>query len=72
MAVLNRVERCRHNASVGMKRSAEKRRCPKCNRKGAVKKLVDGDYVQRTCRFCGWCRGHFVGTGIVTDTRDLE
>lgn len=60
MAKLTRAERARKNASEGMKRSALKRQCPACKRKGAVSKRWDGDYVERNCRYCGWGQGRYV------------
>lgn len=43
-----------------MKRLAEARRCPKCNRKSALSKRKDGEYVEVNCRYCGFSRGGFI------------
>ncbi len=37
-----------------MTHSAELRKCPKCGRKGAIKKHIDVD-ARTESRYCRWC-----------------
>ncbi len=46
--------------SAAMKELALKRRCPDCKRKSALSKRIDGDYVEKTCRYCGWSKGYYL------------
>jgi ribosomal protein L37AE/L43A len=58
----NRSWQLRHRArtSETMREFAKNRQCPQCLRKSAIKRIVDGDYVERRCRWCGWAKGSFL------------
>jgi ribosomal protein L37AE/L43A len=43
-----------------MKRLAVARQCPECRRKMAITRRSDGDYVEWSCRWCGWCKGRYL------------
>jgi len=60
-ARLNDSHRRRSDAFAhAMARSAERRQCPKCQRKSAVVRLSrdEDDFISAYCRWedCGWCR----------------
>lgn len=50
----------RTNIARGVRRSAEHRQCPQCNRKAALKYRSDGDYWEKTCRYCGYEKGGYI------------
>lgn len=46
----------RGHVSDGMKKSARRRKCPKCERLGALKEteMLDIGKVHKQCRYCGY------------------
>jgi Zn ribbon nucleic-acid-binding protein len=44
----------RKNVSDGAKRSADSRKCPKCNRKSALKHYGDSQVSFSYCRYCDY------------------
>jgi hypothetical protein len=60
--MLERQQRAmKDGLSRKMKRLAALRQCPRCRRKMAISKKVDGDYLYKWCRYCGWDHGGFLG-----------
>lgn len=51
----------RENVAEGLRESAEHRRCPKCDRKGAITRTVEpkSGFVLRTCRYCDFEKGDY-------------
>lgn len=48
------VRRATPNTVTAMKRSAESRRCPKCNRKSALQRWSDDFARGSACRWCDY------------------
>lgn len=51
----------RAGASGASKRSAKNKQCPVCEKKNAVNRHVDGDFVLKKCRYCDYEYGYFMG-----------
>jgi hypothetical protein len=43
-----------------MRRRVESRRCPKCNRGDALKRIRDGDFWAVVCRWCDYEAGGYL------------
>lgn len=50
------------NFGKAMQRSAEHRRCPKCNRKSALCRVYEDGVRLTYCRWCGYEKTPTIGT----------
>lgn len=48
----------RRATSEAMRRHAESRACPKCDRGGALKRIEFGEVIIYLCRYCGHEHSH--------------
>lgn len=60
------VHRATPNTVAAMRRSAEARRCPHCDRKSAMgaEQRVDDGFMRTSERACRWC-GYRAGTVVI-------
>lgn len=49
----------KRNVSRAMKASAERRRCPNCDRRSAIVKYGDDSSYVKKCRWCGYIVDQF-------------
>jgi ribosomal protein L37AE/L43A len=56
----DKTRRHREATSAAMKKDASHRRCPKCERKSALKRVVEGDLWMVTCRWCDYEKGGYL------------
>jgi ribosomal protein L37AE/L43A len=49
----------RAQTAAAMRRMAATRQCPRCKRKSALSRHVDGDFCLTVCRWCGYERGGY-------------